>query len=176
MLTLIGGGGLATGGYLGPQLTRLRTTLCLEEDVQMPGLVSHNELPKLLEEHDIFVAPCVIAPNGERDGIPNVIIEAMAFGLPVISTRVNAIPEIVRNGETGIAVPQRDAAALAEAVLYMHAHPEEARLMAENGRQLALEIFNETSNIRKLCAMFCTRYASFKGMAPGAFDKPGGLP
>ena len=174
-LTLIGGGGLATGGYLGPQLARMRITLGLEDVVQMPGLVSHNELPALLGAHDIFVAPCVIAPNGERDGIPNVIIEAMAFGLPVISTQVNAIPEIVRNGETGIAVPQRDAASLAEAVLYMHAHPEAARLMAENGRKLALELFDEASNIRKLRDMFVTRYASFMEMASDNFDKPGGL-
>jgi len=162
-LTLVGGGGLATGGYQGPHLARMRTAFGLEQQVRMPGLVSHNDLPKLLEMHDIFVAPCVIAPSGERDGIPNVIIEAMAFGLPVISTRVNAIPEIVRNGETGITVPQRDAAALAEAVVYMSAHPDEARRMAVNGRKLALELFDEASNIRKLRDMFVTRYASLRG-------------
>jgi glycosyltransferase involved in cell wall biosynthesis len=149
----------------------MRVTLGLEEEVHMPGLVSHNELPKLLEAHDIFVAPCVIAPNGERDGIPNVIIEAMAFGLPVISTRVNAIPEIVRNGETGLAVPQRDAAALAEAVMHMTAHPEEARLMAANGRTLALELFDELSNIRKLRDMFATRWASFVETASEAQEQ-----
>jgi len=167
MLTLVGGGGLATGGYLGPQLTRMRAALGLEEQVRMPGLVSHNELPQLLEAHDIFIAPCVIAPNGERDGIPNVIIEAMAFGLPVISTEVNAIPEIVRNGETGMTVPQRDAAALADAVLSMSAQPAEARRMAANGRKLVLELFDEASNIRKLCDMFTARYASFTATAPG---------
>jgi glycosyltransferase involved in cell wall biosynthesis len=161
MLTLVGGGGLCVGGYLGPRLAKMRTALGLEARVQMPGLVSHNDLPGLLEAHDIFVAPCVVAPNGERDGIPNVVIEAMAFGLPVISTQVNAIPEIVRNGETGLAVPQRDAAALAEAVLYMSAHPDAARLMAANGRKLALEIFDEASNICKLRTMFVSRYASF---------------
>jgi glycosyltransferase involved in cell wall biosynthesis len=175
LLTLVGGGGLSVGGYQGPQLGRMRARLGLEDQVRMPGLVSHNDLPKLLEEHDIFVAPCVIAPSGERDGIPNVIIEAMAFGLPVISTLVNAIPEIVRNGETGIAVPQRDASALAEAVVRMSAHPDEARRMAENGRKLALEFFDEASNIRRLRDMFVARYASFMEAAPGNFDKPGGL-
>jgi len=175
LLTLIGGGGLSAGGYLGPQLGRMRARLGLEAHVQMPGLVSHNDLPKLLEEHDIFVAPCVVAASGERDGIPNVIIEAMAFGLPVISTLVNAIPEIVRNGETGIAVPQRDAAALAEAVLRMSAQPEEARLMAANGRKLALELFDEASNINRLRDIFVVRYASFMEAASGNFDKPGGL-
>jgi len=170
-LTLVGGGGLVAGGYLGPQLTRMRAAFGLEEAVRMPGLVSHNELPKLLEAHDIFVAPCVVAPNGERDGIPNVIIEAMAFGLPVISTQVNAIPEIVRNGETGLAVPQRDAEALAEAVMHMAAHPDEARRMAANGRKLAMELFDEAANIRKLRDMFVLRWASFVETASGAKER-----
>ena len=160
-LTLIGGGGLSAGGHLGMRLAKMRMALGLEERVRMPGLVSHNELPRFLETHDIFVAPCVIAPSGERDGIPNAIIEAMAFGLPVISTRVNAIPEIVRNGETGLVVPQRDAAALVEAILYMSAHPDKACLMAENGRKLVLEMFDEAANICKLRDMLVTRYASF---------------
>jgi glycosyltransferase involved in cell wall biosynthesis len=174
-LTLVGGGGLAAGGYLGLRLARMRTRLGLAEQVRIPGLVSHNALPQLLEVHDIFVAPCVIAPGGARDGIPNVIIEAMAFGLPVISTQVNAIPEIVRNGETGIAVPQRDAVALAEAVQRMSAYPDEARRMAANGHKLALEIFDEASNIRKLRDMFVSRYAAFMETASGNFDKPGRL-
>jgi glycosyltransferase involved in cell wall biosynthesis len=172
-LTLVGGSGLAAGHEWGVSLARMRTRLDLEQEIQMPGLVSHNELPKLLGTHDIFIAPCVIAPSGARDGIPNVIIEAMAFGLPVISTQVNAIPEIVRHGETGIAVPQRDAAALAEAVLYMYTQPAAARRMAINGRKLALEIFDEASNIRKLRDMFVTRYAAFMASAPGHFDKSG---
>ncbi|MDR0466197.1 MAG: glycosyltransferase family 4 protein [Deltaproteobacteria bacterium] len=170
-LTLVGGGGVATGGYMGPQLVKMCAKLGLEAYVHMPGLVSHNELPKLLAEHDIFVAPCVVAPSGERDGIPNVIIEAMAFGLPVISTKVNAIQEIVRNGETGVAAPQRDAAALAEAVVYLTAHPDEARRMAENGRKLVLEVFDEEANIRKLCAMYATRWASFARAASGGEER-----
>lgn len=161
-LTLIGGGGLSTGGYLGPQLVRMRNELGLEGRVHMPGLVSHNELPRILLEHDIFVAPCVVAPGGQRDGIPNVIIEAMAFGLPVISTEVNAIPEIVHNGESGITVPQRNARALADAVRHMSDHPGEARRMAENGRRLAVEMFDEAGNIRRLFDMFTSRWAAFQ--------------
>jgi len=175
MLTLIGGGGLAAGGYLGAHLAKMRIELGLEQQVRMPGFVSHNELPAILASYDIFVAPCVVAPSGERDGIPNVIIEAMACGLPVISTQVNAIPEIVRNGETGLTVPQRDASALAKAILYLCSHPEEARRMAANGRQLALELFDTAGNISKLRMMFITRYAAFAEQERGHFDKPGGL-
>jgi glycosyltransferase involved in cell wall biosynthesis len=153
-LTLVGGGGLAAGGGLGRQLADMRDRLGLGAYVAMPGLVSHDELPALLAAHDIFVAPCVIAPGGQRDGIPNVIIEAMAFGLPVISTEVGAIPELVHNGESGITVPEQNAAALADAVERLNADPAAARRMAENGRRLALEMFDEASNIRKLRAMF----------------------
>jgi len=60
-------------------------------------------------------------------------------------------------------------------VLSMSAQPEDARRMAANGRKLALELFDEASNIRKLRDMFAARYASFVEPAPGNFDKPGGL-
>jgi glycosyltransferase involved in cell wall biosynthesis len=155
-LTLIGGGGLATGSYLGPHLEHMRSALGLEDHVRMPGPASHNELPDIFIAHDIFAAPCVVAPGGQRDGIPNAVIEAMAFGLPVISTGVNAIPEIVRDGESGVIVPQRDARALAEAVLRVSADSEEARRMASNGRRLAMKIFDESTNIRKLRDMFAS--------------------
>jgi glycosyltransferase involved in cell wall biosynthesis len=170
-LTLIGGGGLTTGSYLGPRLEHMRKALGLEDHVRMPGPVSHNELPDIFSDHDIFAAPCVIAPGGQRDGIPNAVIEAMAFGLPVISTEVNAIPEIVRNGESGILVPQRDACALAEAVLRMSADPEEARRMAANGRRLVMELFDEGTNVRRLRDMFAS---AMRGARPD-FDKRGAL-
>ena len=163
-LTLIGGGGLIAGGYFVPRLSRLRNTLGLQDCVDMPGTISHNKLPDILAAHDIFVAPCVVAPDGQRDGIPNVIIEAMAFALPVISTRVNAIPEVVRHGETGLLVEQRDAGAIAGAVRQLCAQPEEAALMAERGRKLVLELFDENTNIPALREVFATRHADFMAL------------
>lgn len=154
-LTLAGGGGRWLGlGRLGPQLKKLCTELNLEHEVSMPGLISHELLPQLLLESDIFVAPCVIHASGRRDGIPNTVIEALAHGLPTITTDINALPEIVHNGETGLTVPEKDPVALAAALRQMIEKPEEARRLGRQGSQLVRAMFDPESNARALCALF----------------------
>lgn len=162
-LTLAGGGGKVMGlGHLGAELVRMRKDLGLEKEVRMPGLVSHNELPRILGEHDIFVAPCVVHASGRRDGIPNTVIEALAYGLPVVSTTVNALPEVVRDHDTGLAVPPGDPEALAKAVLWLAEHPEDARRMGRNGARLAREMFDPHTNSLRLAGLFISRYAHWK--------------
>ncbi len=162
-LTLAGGGGKVMGlGHLGAELVRMRKELGLEEQVVMPGLISHNELPRILHEHDIFAAPCVVHASGRRDGIPNTVIEALAYGLPVVSTTVNALPEVVRDHDTGLAVAPGDPEALAEAVLWLAGHPEEARRMGRNGARLAREMFDPHTNNLRLAELFISRYAHWK--------------
>lgn len=155
-LTLAGGGGKTLGlGTMGETLHALRRELGLEHLVTMPGLVSHDDLPALLRSQDIFLAPCVIDPaTGMRDGIPNTVIEALSFGLPVIATTVNALPEIVRHEQTGIAVPPGDHVALADAVQRLLASPEEARRLAAAGFQLARDMFSPEANARRLAGLF----------------------
>lgn len=162
-LTLAGGGGKVMGlGQLGAQLVKMRKDLGLEKQVDMPGLISHNELPRILDEHDIFVAPCVVHASGRRDGIPNTVIEALAYALPVISTTVNALPEVVRDHETGLAIPPGDPQALAEAVLRLVGHPEEARRMGRNGALLARDMFDAHTNNLRLAELFISWYAHWK--------------
>lgn len=162
-LMLAGGGGAVMGlGPLEASLFKLRKELQLEERVQMPGLVSHNELPRMLQAHDIFVAPCVVHASGRRDGIPNTVIEALAYGLPVISTTVNALPEVVRNGQTGLTVPPNDPAALADAVIRLADHPDEARAMGRNGSRLAAEMFDHRANNLRLAELFISQYALWR--------------
>ena len=162
-LTLAGGGGKVMGlGHLGAQLVKMRKDLGLEKQVDMPGLISHNELPRILDEHDIFVAPCVVHASGRRDGIPNTVIEALAYALPVISTTVNALPEVVRDRETGLAIPPGDPQALAEAVLRLVGHPEEARRMGRNGALLARDMFDPHTNNLRLAELFISWYAHWK--------------
>ena len=162
-LTLAGGGGKVMGlGHLGAQLVKMRKDLGLEKQVDMPGLISHNELPRILDEHDIFVAPCVVHASGRRDGIPNTVIEALAYGLPVISTTVNALPEVVRHQDTGLAIPPGDSEALAEAVLRLVGHPEEARRMGRNGALLARDMFDPHTNNLRLAELFISWYAHWK--------------
>jgi glycosyltransferase involved in cell wall biosynthesis len=84
--------------------------------VELLGARPHEELPRLYREATACVLPCIITDDGDRDGIPNVLVEAMRMGVPVISTAISGIPELVRDGETGLLVPPRDAAALARAI------------------------------------------------------------
>lgn len=154
-LVLVGGGGRWLGlGHLGAQLEQLCRDLGLTQHVSMPGLLSHKDLPSVLLHSDIFVAPCVIHASGRRDGIPNTVIEAMAYGLPTVSTNINALPEVVRNGETGLTVPEKDPQALAAALRYMMEHPAEARRMGRQGSALVQAMFDPQSNVRQLRDMF----------------------
>lgn len=158
-LTLAGGGGKVMGlGDMDKTLLNLRRELDLEKEVNMPGLISHDQLPGILQAHDIFAAPCVIHSSGRRDGIPNTVIEAMAYGLPVASTNVNALPEVVINGKTGLTVPPGDAKALADALEWLILHPTEARAMGEQGKNLAYSLFDPQKNSQKLADIFIQYY------------------
>jgi glycosyltransferase involved in cell wall biosynthesis len=162
-MTLAGGGGKVMGlGGMERRLLTLRKELNLERHVSMPGLISHDELPGVLLDHDIFAAPCVVHASGRRDGIPNTVIEAFAYGLPVVGTSVNALPEVIRHHETGLLVPPGNAQALADAVLWLARHPAEARILGQNGRVLVSEMFDSARNCRRLSELFVRRYALWK--------------
>lgn len=79
-------------------------TLNLEKTVQWIGTQPHDVVLDYYRRADLFVLGCEIAPNGDRDGIPNVILESMAMGVPVVTTGVSAIPEVIENNRTGLLV------------------------------------------------------------------------
>ena len=90
--------------------------LNLNDRMAITGYVPPNELFKKYRSGDILVAPCVVADNGDVDGLPNVCLEAMNFGLPVISTTISGIPEGVEEGKNGWLIPPNDSQALADAM------------------------------------------------------------
>lgn len=108
----------------------------LRARVFLPGFVSHDRMSELYAAADIFVMPSVVHASGDRDGIPNVIMEALAHRIPVVATDVSGIPEVViEDGVTGRLVAQRDPEAVAAAVLGLPAADREAALaMAEAGK------------------------------------------
>ena len=162
-LTLAGGGGAVMGlGRMEAEILRLREELRLEDRVLLPGIISHNELPHILAEHDIFAAPCVVHESGRRDGIPNTVIEALAYGLPVVSTTVNALPEVVIDGKTGLVVPPNDPEALADALQRLADDDALAQELARNGKQLAADMFDPTRNNRRLADIFIKHYTIWK--------------
>ena len=91
----------------------------LEESVKMPGFKPQNEIRQALNEADIFLLPSKTAADGDMEGIPVALMEAMAVGLPVVSTVHSGIPELIENNVSGWLVPEDDAEALAETLLQL---------------------------------------------------------
>lgn len=103
----------------GPQVLAMReliAALALGDHVTLLGNLTHAEILRLLAESDCFVAPSVTARNGDAEGIPVTLMEAMACGVPVVSTWHSGIPELVEDGVSGLLAPQRDPEALAQAI------------------------------------------------------------
>jgi glycosyltransferase involved in cell wall biosynthesis len=91
-------------------------TLGLEGAIRFCGQRDSREVRSVLEESHVFVAPSVELPNGDKDGIPTAVLEAMASGCVIVATNAGSIGEVIEHGREGLLVPQRDAAALAAAV------------------------------------------------------------
>jgi len=107
--------------------------------VHFPGAVLRDTLPELFRAADLFCLPAVHDPKGNVDGLPNVILEAMASGLPVVATDVSGIPLAITDGVHGRLVPEQDSGALIAALLELLADPEGARSMGAAGRDKALD-------------------------------------
>ena len=101
-----------------------------------------------------FVLPCIVTDNGDRDGIPNVILEAMAAGVPVVSSEVSGIPEVVHDGETGLLIPQRDADAVASAIARLLADPELRSRLGARASAFVRREFDLERNIGRLIGQF----------------------
>jgi glycosyltransferase involved in cell wall biosynthesis len=109
--------------------------------VALRGPANQAEVVKLCQEADIFGLACCVVASDDADGLPTVLIEALAAGLPTVSTQVTGVPEIIIDGQTGRCVPPRDVEALQDAIRSMIANPDEARAMGAAGRQLVTERF-----------------------------------
>jgi len=125
-----------------PRLERQRTALGLDAVVEFPGAMSQDSVLRHMTEATLMVLPCVVTPDGQSDGIPNVLMESMAAGLPVISTRISGIPELVEDGVNGLLVAAGDAVALADAVQALIHDPRQCEFFAEAGRRKVERDFN----------------------------------
>lgn len=126
----------------------------LEAHIQLSGAVTNEKALELIRECSVFVLPCVKAPNQDMDGIPFVLMEAMALEIPVVSTDVTGIPELIENGKDGVLVPQRDAYRLAEAIVKINGDQELAGRVRKAGRQKVAAKFESQKNAAKLIESF----------------------
>ena len=121
-------------GLLKNKLQRVVEELGIGPVVKFLGWKGHDEIAGLLADSDILLAPSVTGEDGDKEGIPVAIMEAMAIGLPVLATEHSGIPELIEDGISGFLVPERDVDSLAEKLDYLAGHPEVWPEMGRAGR------------------------------------------
>ena len=144
---IIGESELPAYRYYDVELKRLHRELNLEASVKFLGPQSFAVVVEAYRRASVFVLPCVIASNGGRDVTPNSLIEAMAMELPVVSTHISAIPEIIEDGESGLLVPPGDELALAAAVEKLASDPVLRRTLGLKARKKVEQQFDIRRNI-----------------------------
>lgn len=135
-------------GILRKGLQQLIEDMGIGRHVTLVGSKTHEQVKMFLEQSHVLIAPSLTSESGDQEGIPNAIKEAMASGLPVISTFHSGIPELVSDGVSGLLVPERDAASLADALAYLIRHPEICKEMGQAGRRQVEQKF-ETNVLSK---------------------------
>jgi colanic acid/amylovoran biosynthesis glycosyltransferase len=137
----------------GPLLENLRSLMArlkIEDHVALPGFVSQEELRTIFYASHIFLHPSETGRDGNQEGVPNSMLEAMASGLPVFATNHGGIPEAIENGVSGILVPERDYQALGSALLDAVQDPSRLSRMARAGAEAVAQKFDQQRQTRAL--------------------------
>lgn len=140
-------------GPLQRELEELIRTLDVQDCVSLVGKLTQDKLIEEYRRADLFVLPCLVTDDGDRDGIPNVLVEAMAMGVPVVSTPVSGIVELVEHMHNGLLAAEKDAESLAAAMELMMDHPDLRARLRANARQKVMEGFSldrSTAKVRGL--------------------------
>lgn len=153
-------------GELQSQFEQLIVSLNAEKSIKLLGSKSQSEIIELLLTSHIFIAPSVTASDGNQDAPINVLKEAMAMGLPVISTIHGGIPELVEEGVSGFLVPERDEKAIADKLIYLIEHPEDWAAMGEAGRSKVEQNYDLNRLNDKLVALYESLLSSEKAPQP----------
>jgi glycosyltransferase involved in cell wall biosynthesis len=147
-LTLIG------DGVLKNKLKQLSKNLHIEKHIEFIGALPHNEVAKQLEQAHVFCLPSMKDRTGNQEGIPNAIKEAMACGIPVVSTFHSGIPELIEDGQTGHLVAEKDVDGLAGKLIDLIGQPETWARLGQNARVKIESDFNRQVQTYKLEQLF----------------------
>ena len=141
-------------GPLKDDIATLVERLGIKDKVSLLGPLSANDVLKEMKDADIFFLPSVTADNGDKEGIPVSIMEAMATGLPVVSTLHTGIPELVAHGKTGFLVPEKDTLAMAGRLNELIRDPDLRVLMGREGRAVVEASYNRSKEIERVERLF----------------------
>ncbi len=145
---------VGSDGEHAPEIRRRIAALELEAVVRLTGPLAPADLYEQYARATVFCLPCRVLSDGDRDGIPNVLVEAMACGLPVVSTGISGIPELITDGVNGLLVPCDDPEALATALIRLHKDPALASRLAHEGQAMARTRFDGDALAQQLVTLF----------------------
>jgi len=151
---------LAGGGDLQDKLVSLVKQLGVEDSVIMPGWVSRDKLPVYFSGCDLFVLPSVVDQQGNVDGLPNTLLEAMASARPVVATEVAGVPLAVKDGENGLLVPEKQPGELAAAINLLLRAPELRVQYGEASRERVENDLNWATTARNIIDLYKRATAS----------------
>ena len=140
-------------GVLRPDLEAVIKELRCEDTVEIAGWKNQDEVKEYLEQAHIYLAPSVVAKNGDEEGIPVVLMESAASGLPLVSTRHSGIPELVRHRETGLLADEHDVEGLKTALKQLCENRQLAQELSSAGRRLVEKEFEIEGLNKRLGAL-----------------------
>ena len=114
------------------------------DNISIKGHLGSNEVPNVLRSSDLLVSPCRVAKNGDMDGFPTIILESMAYGLPVLTTAVSAIPELIKDNENGFIVESNDSIMLSNKIKEISSLSSEKLFEIRRNAQMDVQNFSST--------------------------------
>ncbi|MFH0964902.1 MAG: glycosyltransferase family 4 protein [Planctomycetota bacterium] len=145
---------IAGGGDLREELRRKIDELGPAQQVELVGALPNEEVRALYDRADVFALASIVARNGDLDGIPVVLMEAMAHGIPCVSTRVSGIPELIEDGREGVLAEPGDCAGIARGIERLLSDAALRETVARNARRKIENEFNLERNAAKLAELF----------------------
>jgi len=137
-------------GYEGKNISTEIKNLSLQDNVDIVGIMPHDLLIELYHQSDIFIMPSIISPQGGRDGIPNVLVEALSMGIPCIGTNVSGLPEAIIHGETGLLVNPQSPEELSNAVVTLLNDKNLRIKLSLEGPKHVQKYFDRSKNFEEL--------------------------
>lgn len=145
---------IAGDGELRLQIEQTIREHGLESRVSLLGFVDNSQVQELMRASDVLLAPSVTAADGDEEGLPNVLIESAAVGLPIIATNHAGAPELIQDGVSGFLVPERDSRALADRLIAMAKQPAMRLNFSSSARRIIEQEFDLLSSVAQLESIY----------------------